>query len=74
MPCTAPTCYYVTKRTECLNPESSQVGKDQNATEFLNELDVDPQVGKMIDCVSDYEIEEVSYTFCRACWVCPFKV
>ena len=36
-----------------------QVGKDQNATAFLSELDVDPIIGASVDCVSDYELEEV---------------
>lgn len=37
-----------------------QVGKDQNAAAFLGDLDKDPQVGRMIDCVSDYELEQAS--------------
>lgn len=37
-----------------------QVGKDQHAADFLGALDRDPLVGRMIDCVSDYEIEQAS--------------
>jgi len=37
-----------------------QVGKDQSAQAFLGKLDTDPQVGSMIDCVSDFELEQVS--------------
>jgi hypothetical protein len=33
------------------------VGTDAAATEFLSELDDDPEVGNRIDCVSDYEVE-----------------
>lgn len=40
---------------------SLQVGKDENAARFLGALDKDPQVGNMIDCVSDYELEQVCY-------------
>ena len=36
-----------------------QVGKDQSAQAFLGQLDKDPQVGSMIDCCSDYELEQV---------------
>jgi len=38
-----------------------QVGKDQSAQAFLGQLDRDPQVGSMIDCVSDYELEQEEY-------------
>lgn len=39
----------------------AQVGKDQSAQAFLGQLDRDPQVGSMIDCVSDYELEQEEY-------------
>ena len=41
-----------------------QVGKDQSAQAFLGQLDKDPQVGSMIDCCSDYELEQVRVTPC----------
>lgn len=34
-----------------------QVGSDLKARDFLGQLDRDPQVGSMIDCTSDYELE-----------------
>ncbi|KAF2104831.1 hypothetical protein NA57DRAFT_71036 [Rhizodiscina lignyota] len=36
----------------------AQVGKDKAAQAFLNKLDEDPEVGNLIDCVSDYETEQ----------------
>ncbi|KAJ3117789.1 hypothetical protein HDU96_005570 [Phlyctochytrium bullatum] len=39
----------------------AQCGKDLGAQRFLGELDRDPLVGKMIDCVSYYECEEAEY-------------
>lgn len=35
----------------------AQVGNDQKATEFLAKLDNDPQVGREVDCTSNYENE-----------------
>lgn len=36
-----------------------QVGGDQKAKRFLDELDKHPEVGSLVDCTSDYESEEV---------------
>lgn len=41
--------------------EFSQVGKDQGAQRFLATLDKDPEVGKMIDATSYYELEQEEY-------------
>ena len=38
-----------------------QVGKDQSAQAFLGQLDKDPEVGKMIDATSYYELEAEEY-------------
>ncbi|QIW95309.1 hypothetical protein AMS68_000827 [Peltaster fructicola] len=38
--------------------EIAQVGNDQKATEFLAKLDNDPQLGRMIDCTSNFENEQ----------------
>ncbi|KAI8590354.1 hypothetical protein BDZ88DRAFT_415012 [Geranomyces variabilis] len=37
----------------------AQVGKDTGAQKFLAELDHDPVIGKMIDCTSYYEMEQM---------------
>ncbi|KAJ3015206.1 hypothetical protein HKX48_004715 [Thoreauomyces humboldtii] len=37
----------------------AQVGKDAGAQRFLAELDHDPQIGKLIDCTSYYELEQI---------------
>lgn len=39
----------------------AQVGKDREAQEFLSHLDKHPQVGKMIDCTSYFELEQAEY-------------
>lgn len=36
----------------------AQVGNDRAAQDFLAELDVDPSVGKNVDCVSNFENEQ----------------
>ncbi|KAL8846131.1 MAG: hypothetical protein Q9221_008762 [Calogaya cf. arnoldii] len=36
----------------------AQVGNDQQATAYLAKLDSDPQVGRFVDCTSNYENEE----------------
>ncbi|KAL8857552.1 MAG: hypothetical protein Q9178_005880 [Gyalolechia marmorata] len=40
----------------------AQVGNDQGAREYLAKLDSDPQVGRFVDCTSNYENEEVEMT------------
>ncbi|KAF3903451.1 hypothetical protein ABW20_dc0103767 [Dactylellina cionopaga] len=35
----------------------AQVGNDLRARQFLSKLDVDPLVGNLIDCTSNYEVE-----------------
>lgn len=35
----------------------AQVGNDLRARQFLSKLDVDPRVGNLIDCTSNYEVE-----------------
>src|SRR6478609_1426194 len=40
----------------------AQVGTDQKAQEFLGKLDKDPIVGGMIDCTSNFEMEQMEYT------------
>lgn len=39
----------------------AQVGKDEEARQFLEHLDKDPQVGNSIDCTSYYELEQVEW-------------
>ena len=39
----------------------AQVGKDQAAQAFLAQLDKHPEVGKMIDATSYYELEAEEY-------------
>ncbi|OQD73257.1 hypothetical protein PENDEC_c016G02688 [Penicillium decumbens] len=36
----------------------TQVGNDQRAREFLSDLDADPQIGQLIDCTSNFEVEQ----------------
>jgi hypothetical protein len=36
----------------------AQIGTDQHATEWLNKIDSDPQIGSMIDCTSTFLIEK----------------
>ncbi|KAJ5669438.1 hypothetical protein N7462_010508 [Penicillium macrosclerotiorum] len=36
----------------------SQVGNDQRARDFLSDLDEDPHIGQLIDCTSNFEVEQ----------------
>ncbi|KAJ6171368.1 hypothetical protein N7470_000435 [Penicillium chermesinum] len=36
----------------------SQVGNDTRARKFLSDLDEDPQIGSLIDCTSNFEVEQ----------------
>ncbi|CAL5872391.1 uncharacterized protein PFLUO_LOCUS6655 [Penicillium psychrofluorescens] len=36
----------------------TQVGTDQRAREFLGDLDEDPHIGHLIDCTSNFEVEQ----------------
>lgn len=38
--------------------EFAQVGEDENAHEFFDQLDNDPEVGMLVDCTSSYEQED----------------
>lgn len=40
----------------------AQVGTDRKAQEFLEKLDRDPIVGRMIDCTSNFEMEQMEYS------------
>ena len=42
--------------------EFAQVGKDTKAQAFLGRLDTDPEIGKMIDATSYYELEAEEYS------------
>lgn len=41
-----------------LGLQFAQVGNDIRAREFLAKLDVDPIVGGMVDCTSNFEVEQ----------------
>ncbi|EIW73372.1 hypothetical protein TREMEDRAFT_56189 [Tremella mesenterica DSM 1558] len=43
---------------DAISYQFAQVGNDMKATQFLAELDNDPQIGNLIDCTSSYEIEQ----------------
>ncbi|OQO14696.1 hypothetical protein B0A48_00077 [Cryoendolithus antarcticus] len=56
------TIRYAMGATQNLGPgaiafEFAQVGNDEKATQYLAKLDNDPQVGRMVDCTSNYENE-----------------
>lgn len=42
---------------DALSISFAQVGNDQRAQAFLGEIDVHPQVGGLVDCTSNYELE-----------------
>ncbi|KAG2415030.1 hypothetical protein HFD88_006220 [Aspergillus terreus] len=49
-------------RTPCgrgaVSFQFSQVGNDNKAREFLRSLDEDPSIGNLIDCTSNFEVEQ----------------
>jgi hypothetical protein len=49
----------------------SQIGSDRKAAAWLGEIDVHPEVGHIIDCTSDYEIEreECGPNFTESAWL-----
>ncbi len=48
---------YNTRKAVCY--QFAQVGVDKKATDFLNQLDDDKNVGQFVDVTSDYEIESI---------------
>ena len=54
----------------------AQVGSDRSATEYLGQLDTDPQVGHLIDCTSEFSIEkeECGAGFTEAVWVVKLMI
>jgi len=43
---------------DAISYQFAQVGNDLKATRFLEELDNHPQIGGMIDCTSNFEVEQ----------------
>lgn len=43
---------------DAVSYQFAQVGNDMKATNFLAELDNHPQIGGLVDCTSNYEIEQ----------------
>ena len=54
----------------------AQIGTDRSATEYLGQLDVDPQVGHLIDCTSEFSIEkqECGAGFTEAVWIVKLMI
>jgi hypothetical protein len=54
----------------------AQIGSDRSATEYLGQLDIDPQVGHLIDCTSEFSIEkeECGAGFTEAVWVVKLMI
>lgn len=54
----------------------AQIGSDSNATEYLNKLDTHPQIGNIIDCTSEFTIEQTQcgQGFTESVWVIKLMV
>lgn len=54
----------------------AQIGSDAGATSYLDELDTDPQVGNIIDCTSEFSIEQrqCGQGFTEAVWVIKLMI
>lgn len=54
----------------------AQIGTDRSATEYLGQLDMDPQVGHLIDCTSEFSIEkqECGAGFTEAVWIVKLMI
>ncbi|KAF7712619.1 Transcription factor RfeF [Penicillium ucsense] len=44
--------------TGAVSFQFSQVGNDTRARDFLSDLDEDPEIGQLIDCTSNFEVEQ----------------
>ncbi|GAA5860928.1 hypothetical protein JCM8547_003891 [Rhodosporidiobolus lusitaniae] len=47
--------------SDALSVQIAQIGNDQHARAFLEELDEHPEVGGLVDCTSNYENEEENF-------------
>ena len=54
----SPSSRHSTRIVHLLILEFAQVGNDQKATRFLEELDNHPQIGGLVDCTSNFELEQ----------------
>lgn len=54
----------------------SQIGSDSGATEYLNQLDTHNQVGNIIDCTSEFSIEQkqCGQGFTEAVWIIKLMI
>jgi hypothetical protein len=53
-----------------------QIGSDSGATDYLNELDTHPQIGNLVDCTSEFSIEQsqCGQGFTEAVWVIKLMI
>lgn len=54
----------------------AQIGKDKSATEYLSELDCHFEIGHLIDCTSEYDIEraECGSNFTESAWIIKLMI
>lgn len=66
-------------RSKVVSIQIAQIGNDKRAQAYLQKLDTDPDVGSLIDCTSNFELESTQYankglTITKYNWYCKLMM
>ncbi|KAI5810979.1 hypothetical protein DFH27DRAFT_507090 [Peziza echinospora] len=66
-------------RSKVVSIQIAQIGNDKRAMSYLQKLDSDPEVGGLIDCTSNFELESSQYaakglTISKYNWYCKLMM
>ncbi|GJN93992.1 hypothetical protein Rhopal_007055-T1 [Rhodotorula paludigena] len=65
---------------DSLSIQLAQIGNDNGARQFLEEIDSHPEIGGLVDCTSSYEVEEDNFmkttgqTLTPELWLCKLAL
>lgn len=67
------------KRSKVVSIQIAQIGNDKRAQAYLQKLDTDPDIGSLIDCTSNFELESIQYakkglTITKYNWYCKLMM
>ncbi|KAF8451795.1 hypothetical protein BGX38DRAFT_465905 [Terfezia claveryi] len=66
-------------RSKVVSIQIAQIGNDKRAQAYLQKLDTDPDIGGLIDCTSNFELESTQYakkglTITKYNWYCKLMM
>ncbi|KAF8421056.1 hypothetical protein EV426DRAFT_610531 [Tirmania nivea] len=66
-------------RSKVVSIQIAQIGNDKKAQAYLHKIDTDPDIGSLIDCTSNFELESTQYakkglTITKFNWYCKLMM